>query len=461
MKIALLGDIGANLPALEAVLNHAKTHGVSQFLNVGNSLGFGIYPDETIQRLQMENVVSILGRFDARVLKSPKNLEQLKKTKAPDELIFLNRIYQSLSANSLNYLSALKRSAIVNIHGKTILLTNQPPRASKYPSPVTGEETIQLQLPNEADIIAFSRQQFPYLKRINNIRFLNTGAVGYAYDIDIWACYTVLQFSLGFMKVHQYHIKYDISGQHTKTRISEIPKTISQTTYPEIIAETIKQSYFVTKSAVVPSVPLSKKTAGQFKLGEIESVQQLLASCIDWKYANHHAQQVNRLALELFDQLQTLHHLTDEERNLLQYGSILHDVGWMNGRKGHHKVAFNIIVNTTALPFPKRERFIIALLALYHRKSAPTVNDLPYATLEPNDRQIVSYLTAILRIADALDNSHQNLIENLHCNIDDNNVSVIYSAKHPAEREFSAVSKKGRFFEEVFERKLVCQWKAI
>jgi predicted phosphodiesterase len=90
IKIALLGDIHGNLPALEAVLNHAKAHGVDNFLNVGNSLGFDIFPDETIQRLQIENVISILGRFDQRVLKAKAKLEKLKKSPAPDQWLFLN-----------------------------------------------------------------------------------------------------------------------------------------------------------------------------------------------------------------------------------------------------------------------------------------------------------------------------------------------------------------------------------
>jgi exopolyphosphatase/guanosine-5'-triphosphate,3'-diphosphate pyrophosphatase len=460
MKIALLGDIGANLWALEAVLNHAKTHGVTEFLNVGNSLGFAFFPEQTIQRLQMENFTCILGDFDERVLKAKKNLEKLKKTKVPDELIFLNQVHDSLSPESLRYLNSLKKSALLTIQGKKILLTHKPPEAHKVYSLINGEEIIDLQYQNKADIIAFSRQQFPYLKRISDTRFLNTGAVGYAYDTDIWACYTILQFSLGFMKVHPFRIKYDVSGHHSKIRISEIPKALSKTTYPEIITETINQSFFTMQSTAVSSMETSWGEIDNLHRSQMENVKQFMERCINY-HTNHHAEQVSLLALELFDQLQPIHHLGEEERYLLEYGSLLHDIGWMSGRKGHHKVAFNIIVNTSSLSFQKRERFIVALLALYHRKSIPNANDLHFASLQPSDRQIVSRLVALLRVADALDSSHQSIITDIECFIYENTVKIYYKAKYPVEIECLAVAKKGQFFEEIFGRKLVTEWKAL
>lgn len=456
MKIALLGDIGANLWALDAVLNHAKLHGVTEFLNVGNTLGFGFFPEQTIERLQMENFTSILGEFDERVLKAKKNLTKLKKTKVPDELIFLNQVYDSLSAESIQYLASLKKSALFTICGKKILLTSKPPEAHKVHSLISDEEIVDLPLENPADIIAFSKQQFPYIKRIGDNRFLNTGAVGYAYDTDIWACYTVLQFNLGFMKVHPYRIKYDVSGHHSKIRITEITKTLSQTTYPEIIREAVNQTYFMMQTAAASSAG----TGESDDQSALESVEGFLERCINF-HTNHHARHVNYLARRLFDQLQSTHHLTDKERNLLQYGALLHDIGWMKGRKGHHKVAFNIIINTSSLPFKKRERFIIALLALYHRKSTPSANDLHFASLEPGDRQVVSYLSAILRVADALDSSHQSLISDIECFITENTIQIFYHAEHPLENECLAVSKKGQFLEEISSRKLVIKWKAL
>jgi predicted phosphodiesterase len=451
MKIALLGDIHGNLPALEAVLNHAKSHGVSSFFNVGNTLGFDIFPDETIQRLQIENAVCILGRFDQRVLKSKAKLDKLKNSATPDQLLFLNWIYNNLSVNSLRYLNSLKQSSLLTIQKKRILLTSQPPKLQKSSYNTASISTDDLSFKTPADIIIYCRQQFPYIKRINKTRLINTGAVGYAFDTDIWACYTVLQFGLGFIKVVPYRIKYDIAQRQNKIWPAGIPKPLSHAVYPEISAAAGQTAV----SAQPPSLSLNDSATDTITA----SVNQLLLNCLHCKYALLHARQVTRLALDLFDQLQSLHKLSKEERFLLQYGSMLHDIGWINGRTGHHKVAFNIIANTATLPFPKRERYIIGLLALYHRKSIPDAHHLHFASLEPADRQIVAYLAAILRVADAFDNSHQNLVHQLFCHITPQTVKVMYHSEQPVAAESRMVVIKGRFFEEVFQRKLVAEWK--
>ncbi|PWG74693.1 metallophosphatase family protein, partial [Enterococcus hirae] len=52
MKAALIGDVHANLPALEAVLEHARSQGAEEVWNVGDWVGYGAFPDEVVRRLR-------------------------------------------------------------------------------------------------------------------------------------------------------------------------------------------------------------------------------------------------------------------------------------------------------------------------------------------------------------------------------------------------------------------------
>ena len=54
MKVALIGDVHANLPALEAVLEDAHGRNVEAVWNVGDFVGYGAFPDEVVKRLQQE-----------------------------------------------------------------------------------------------------------------------------------------------------------------------------------------------------------------------------------------------------------------------------------------------------------------------------------------------------------------------------------------------------------------------
>ena len=105
--------------------------------------------------------------------------------------------------------------------------------------------------------------------------------------------------------------------------------------------------------------------------GNLPALEAVLALAKKCNYEREHTHQVEKLALQIFDQLVELHHLGGQERFMLRCGALLHDIGWIEGQKGHHKTALRIIMENTALPFDFRDKSIIALLARYHRKALP------------------------------------------------------------------------------------------
>ncbi len=76
MKVALISDIHAKLPAFDAVLNHARQQDVEVIWNLGDFIGYGAEPDQVVRRFRKENVLSIVGNFDTWILKFPKKSAQ-------------------------------------------------------------------------------------------------------------------------------------------------------------------------------------------------------------------------------------------------------------------------------------------------------------------------------------------------------------------------------------------------
>ena len=107
MKIALIGDVHANLPALEAVLAHAHQQGVEAIWNLGDFLGYGAFPDEVVVRLRAEGALSIIGNYDLKVLKFPKRKEKWDKSKHPQKYLAFQWAYEHLSKESRKYLRSL------------------------------------------------------------------------------------------------------------------------------------------------------------------------------------------------------------------------------------------------------------------------------------------------------------------------------------------------------------------
>ncbi len=190
----------------------------------------------------------------------------------------------------------------------------------------------------------------------------------------------------------------------------------------------------------------------------LQAAEELAQTC---HYEAEHTHQVTYLALRLFDELRKLHHLGMRERYYLECAGILHDIGWIEGWKGHHKAALKIILRTSMLPMENRERLIIGSVARYHTKALPGLRHDHFAALRPADQQVVRVLAALLRLADALDRTHHSHIRDVQCKISGDKIRLRYRAPTRNRKEEKAARKSSDLMEQVFGRKLSIQWRPI
>lgn len=183
-----------------------------------------------------------------------------------------------------------------------------------------------------------------------------------------------------------------------------------------------------------------------------QDVLRLAKAC---RYERKHAEQVTRMALRLFDELQGLHRLGRTERSWLKAAGLLHDIGWIEGRKKHHKTARRIILETPLLPLGLQERRILGEIVRYHRKALPQLGHLGFRTLAMDNRKVVQVLAGLLRVADGLDVAHASVVKTLTCRITRTRIAALCRVAGPADAERSAALKKGRLLENVFHRKLM------
>ena len=175
-------------------------------------------------------------------------------------------------------------------------------------------------------------------------------------------------------------------------------------------------------------------------------------------YPAGHTHQVTHLALRLFDELQGLHGRGPEARYWLQAGSLLHDIGWVEGWKSHHKTGLRIIMTTPMLPWNGRERLIIGSITRYHRKSLPHLRHDNYAALNPGDRETVAILASLLRLADGLDRSHQSLVSEIKCQVGENEIAIVCTVRQPAPEEMTAAQEKSDLLQKIYKKKIEITW---
>jgi exopolyphosphatase/guanosine-5'-triphosphate,3'-diphosphate pyrophosphatase len=130
-------------------------------------------------------------------------------------------------------------------------------------------------------------------------------------------------------------------------------------------------------------------------------------------YDEAHARHVARLALSLFDQTRHRHGLDDTARILLEYAALLHDVGHHISYAGHHKHAYYLIKNGDLRGFRPEEVELLANVARYHRRGHPRKKHAAFAALSRTSRRSLRVLAGCLRVADALDRSHSQVVRGL------------------------------------------------
>ena len=173
------------------------------------------------------------------------------------------------------------------------------------------------------------------------------------------------------------------------------------------------------------------------------------------RYEEPHAIQVRRLAESLFDQLAGPLGIDPGSRDLLSTAALLHDVGYVVGYRRHHKHAYRLISHAQLEGFTPREREIVALTARYHRRGGPRRRQKTWWSLPKDDRRLVSQLSAIVRIADALDFRRETRVESVTCSLQNGRILALAAAANAnIHDEIAWASKKGKLLQEVFNVEL-------
>ena len=130
-----------------------------------------------------------------------------------------------------------------------------------------------------------------------------------------------------------------------------------------------------------------------------------------------HSERVTAFALNIFDQTKgQLHYWNADQRQLLWAAAILHNSGHYISHSAHHKHSYYLIRNGELLGYNETEIEIIANIARYHRKSPPKKKHESYRNLlHKEHRTIVNQLSAILRLAVALDRRQIGAISHVKC----------------------------------------------
>ncbi len=186
--------------------------------------------------------------------------------------------------------------------------------------------------------------------------------------------------------------------------------------YRELLMETNVETIVVPEASLRAGLLLD--LASSEHGGGIEDFgKQVLASAAalgeKYRYDAAHAKHVAFLATRVFDDLKAEHGLAARDRLLLEVAALLHDIGIYVSLRGHHKHTLYLLSVSEIFGLSRDDMALVANVARYHRRATPQKSHITYMSLDRDTRVVVNKLSAILRVANALDADHLQKVKDV------------------------------------------------
>jgi exopolyphosphatase/guanosine-5'-triphosphate,3'-diphosphate pyrophosphatase len=167
-------------------------------------------------------------------------------------------------------------------------------------------------------------------------------------------------------------------------------------------------------------------------------------------YDEKHCEQVRMLALSLFDQTQGLHGMGQQMRLILELGALLHDVGHVVRREGHHKHGEYLVRNADLTGLNDRQQDLLACVVRYHSQSEPNPEHKVYASLRSVQQREIRELVSLLRLADRLDCDHRQSVSAVRVRPTAQGLVLQIKMRRASDLIFWAVRRGAGLFEKEF-----------
>ena len=187
--------------------------------------------------------------------------------------------------------------------------------------------------------------------------------------------------------------------------------------------------------------------------------RQIINSALDlarkFDVDESHALHVAHLASTLFHAYRDEHQLDPRYELVLYLAALLHESGLYISQNSFHKHTMYLLRNSELFGLGKTDLLLTALVARYHRRASPKPTHDAYGNLSRERRVAVSKMSALLRVADALDRSRSQHIDELMCSKTETAWVLTIPNLDDLSLEKLALQQKGSLFSEIFGAEIV------
>ncbi|MDB4434189.1 metallophosphatase family protein [Akkermansiaceae bacterium] len=234
MRIALFGDIHANLEALDAVLADAKEQGCSDWICMGDVVGYNADPVACLEKIRDADWPTVKGNHDD-VASNADSLENMN----PVAAAALSWTRDQLSGEHQEWLRNLRMVRQIEDFTVVHATLDQPQGWNYVTTKFDAMSNFSYQFTN---LCFHGHTHVPRIfVRDNRVvevpaetvtldprkkYFVNTGSVGQPRDGDWRACYVIYDLAAGTVSFRR--VEYDIETTQKKIRDAGLPEMLAE-----------------------------------------------------------------------------------------------------------------------------------------------------------------------------------------------------------------------------------------
>jgi predicted phosphodiesterase len=239
VRYALLSDVHANRPALEAVLRDIARRDVRTTYQLGDLVGYGPWPNEVVAMIAGARIPGVAGNYDSTVAAGYKHCgcryEDHRQEALSHQSFEWTRAHAT--AETKAYLASLPfridhRSLGGHAAGPTVrLLHGNQTLNTVYVTEDRSDEFLA-KMSKElgartGDVVCFGHTHKPWHRTVDGVHFVNTGSVGRPKDGDWRAGYVLLDVDAARVDVEFVRLEYDLDEAIAAIHASDLPNELA------------------------------------------------------------------------------------------------------------------------------------------------------------------------------------------------------------------------------------------
>src|SRR5215210_4309526 len=212
-RVAVITDIHANLPALQAALAHIEDLGIERVYCGGDLVGYGPYPNEVCALIEERGIPTIYGNYDYAIGRDLEDCGCAYVDQHDRELgqQSVNWTLAHTGKHAKDFMRDLPFDLRFDVGETSVHLVHGSPRkVNEYlfeDKPASLYE--RLAAAEQSDVLVFGHTHKPWVAEFGGVLFVNCGSVGKPKDGDPRAAFAVLGHGGDRIDVTIERVAYD------------------------------------------------------------------------------------------------------------------------------------------------------------------------------------------------------------------------------------------------------------